>query len=124
MKRKLKFIGIILTVFLVMSMLGCGLNQVQKTPLTAQDVYDEALGFWLDIEKNFKYAYEMSTDIEQAEMLLFANRLYQAKLLLNAWDRHLKGGSPTDTDVDKFLKIKNEMIFMQANKYRDKGGGQ
>jgi len=116
---------LILTVCLMAVLLtGClerFARQDQK-PMTAQEVYDEALGFWYDTEQNFKMFYEAAAPAEQADMLVFANRLYEAKQILNLWAIHLKGEKATTTDTDKWKRMKNELIFMIANQYRKKEG--
>ena len=116
--RKFRILGIILAMFLVLSCAG-----LQSQPMTEQDYYDEATGWWLDTEQNFKTVYLVSTDLEQKEMLPFLKILHESKQVLDMWGLKVQGGDPTLDQVQQWKNYKNDMVLLILNNYKEKTDG-
>lgn len=115
MKRHLRIIPILLVIFFVF---GC--VATQEVPMTEQDYYDEAAGWWLDTQQSFKQIYLTKTEAEQKEYLPFLKILHQAKEILDLWQMKIDGGVPADNQIDQWKAYKNDLIMMIYNNYREK----
>lgn len=120
--RKIKFIGMILALFMVAVLVG-GCATTGDQPMTEQDYYDEAVGWWLDTEQNFKLIYLTKTRDEQREYLPFLRLLHQSKGVLDMWELKIQGGQPADVQIDHWKSYKNDLIMMFYNNYKEKKDG-
>ena len=112
-----KFVPVIIALFLVMSLTGCGIMPVK--PQTPETIYDQAMGWWVDTEQNFKRVYVASEPADQAAMLPFAEALLDVKHVLNLWNLYLEGGQATGMYSQSFKDKKNDLIMMIVNGYKE-----
>jgi len=118
MKRR--SIGVIIALFLLVGIVGCGGGQIKE--MSSTDLYYEALGYWYTTEQNFKLVYNSTTEEQQNEMKDFVKLLYDSKQVLNLWKLHADGSLPTTDDMAKWRELKNQLILYVLNEYKKKEG--
>jgi len=105
--RKLKWVGVILALCLVM---GCA---AMKT--TEEGTYYKALGCWYDTTLQFKRYYTAADEEQQMKWdAEFRPMLIHAKEILNMWYIHLDDGQPTAGDYESWKELKNDLLFYFA----------
>ena len=110
--RKLRFLGVILALFLVV---GCAGMQT-----TDEGSYLKALGVWYDAGMQFKLYYEVADPATQARWdYEFRPLLIKAKEVLDVWYIHMDDGQGTSGDMAKWKDLKNDILFYMATQMKD-----